>query len=451
VASRSRQLISAARAGVPEGTWPVGAGLLVAGLTAYVFQIVAARALTDSDYAALNGLWVVVFVVTPGLFLPIEQEVGRALADRRARGLGGGPLVRRAAALGGILAAAVLVASLVLAPTLVDHFFDGYWLLFAALLVAIVGYYTEHTARGTLSGNGRFTPYGLLLGSEGIVRVLACISLAVAGVDEPGPYGLALAMPPFVAVAIALRGQRGLLRPGPPAPYSELSSALGYLLVGSLLAQFLGYAAFLVAVILAPDGSDVALGGFIAGLFLARIPILLFQAVQAALLPKLANLHGAGRHADFRTGLLKLLAIVGTIGLVGIVGAATIGPWAGELLFGADTFTIGNRDLALLAAGSGGFILALTLAQALIALRDYARNTVAWLGGLAAFFTVVAIGAVVDRLNDDLFLRVELAFIAGVVTTAAVLLASVRQHMHAGDTAGIDPLVEVIERERLEL
>ena len=34
------------------------------------------RASTKSEYAALNGLWILVFVVAPGFFLPLEQEVG---------------------------------------------------------------------------------------------------------------------------------------------------------------------------------------------------------------------------------------------------------------------------------------------------------------------------------------------------------------------------------------
>src|SRR3954451_5979452 len=75
-----------ARAPVPQGTFAVGAGLVVAGLATYAFQILAFRNLNKPDYAALNTLWVVVFVLAPGIFLPLEQEVGRAMAARRVHG-----------------------------------------------------------------------------------------------------------------------------------------------------------------------------------------------------------------------------------------------------------------------------------------------------------------------------------------------------------------------------
>ncbi|MFM7225667.1 MAG: hypothetical protein ACKO1Y_09650, partial [Actinomycetota bacterium] len=64
MARRTERLVGAARRlPVPEGTYAIGAGLIVVGFTAYVFQIVAAKRLSDSDYAALNVLWAIVFVV----------------------------------------------------------------------------------------------------------------------------------------------------------------------------------------------------------------------------------------------------------------------------------------------------------------------------------------------------------------------------------------------------
>jgi hypothetical protein len=244
MAQRTQRLLDAARKPLPEGTFAVGAGLLVAGLTAYAFQSVSFRALSKSDYTALNGLWVIVFVVAPGMFLPLEQEVGRALAHRRAIGIGGGPLVKRAAVLGAILTGSLVVVSIAANQPITDRLFDGHTALLVCFAIALATYAVQHLTRGTLSGNNRFGPYGLLLGVEGLIRLGPAVALWIAGVEEPFYYGLALAIPPVLSSLIALRGEHGLLAPGPEAPYSELSSALGYLLLGSLLAQTLGYAAF---------------------------------------------------------------------------------------------------------------------------------------------------------------------------------------------------------------
>jgi O-antigen/teichoic acid export membrane protein len=442
VAARAQRFIEAARKPVPEGTYAIGAGLLIAGLSAYAFQILSYRELTKQEYNALNGLWVMVFVVAPGFFQPLEQEVARALAHRRAQGIGGAPLVKRAAILGGILAGLVGLACIVGAGPLIDELFHGNSLLLVSLLIAIGSYYLAHMTRGTLSGNGRFGPYGVMHGSEGIVRVILAVALVVAGASTPGWYGLALALPPLAAVAVSLRGQHDLLTPGPSAPYSELSTALGWLLVGSVLAQALSYAAFLGATLLATDAQKDAVGDFIAGLFIARIPILLFQAVQAALLPKLAAHAGAGRHDDFRTGLKKLVLIVVGVGVLGIVGGFTVGSWAGGLLFG-DKFVLESRDLGLLAVGSASFILALTVAQGLIALRGYRHAAIAWVIGILVFIGVTALG-------NDLFLRVELGFafgsLASAITMGAFLLGRARRGLPT-----VGDLVEVIEHEPLEI
>jgi O-antigen/teichoic acid export membrane protein len=443
MAQRAQRLLDAARKPLPEGTFAVGAGLLVAGVTAYAFQIVSFRALSKSDYTALNGLWVIVFVVAPGMFLPLEQEVGRALAHRTAIGIGGGPLVKRAALLGAILTGTLIVISIAASAPITDRLFDGHTALLVCFAIALATYAVQHLTRGTLSGNGRFGPYGLLLGIEGLIRLGPAVILWVAGVEEPFYYGLALAIPPVLSSLIALRGQHGLLAPGPDAPYSELSSALGYLLLGSLLAQTLGYAAFLGATVLATSGERDAVADFIVGFFLARIPILLFQAVQAALLPKLAGLAGAGRHDEFIVGLRRLVAVVVGIGIIGVVAGFTLGPWAGGVLFG-DKFTLGHQDLALLAAGSGAFILALTLAQALIALMGHARVALAWVIGIVGFVLVTAVG-------DDLFLRVELGFLAGSIAAALMMGTFLLQRIRAGVPDSVVPLVHAIEHEPLEI
>ena len=40
-------------------------GFVIGGIAAYAFQILAAADLSDTDYAALNVLWALVFVLSP--------------------------------------------------------------------------------------------------------------------------------------------------------------------------------------------------------------------------------------------------------------------------------------------------------------------------------------------------------------------------------------------------
>jgi hypothetical protein len=447
MAQRTQRIIEAARRPLPEGTFVVGAGLVVAGITTYLFQILSFRALSKPDYAALSALWVSVFVFAPGFFLPLEQEVGRAVAERRSRNVGGGPIVRKAAVLGVWLTTGLGLAIVVLALTtnMVDHLFEGSGGLVACLVISLYAYCYTYLARGTVAGVGRFGPYGKIVGAEGLVRVVPAIALAAAGVSDPVWYGLCIAIPPGIGTWLSVRGERDLMPAGPNAPWSELSTNLGYLLGGSLMAQALSYAPFLGAQLLATPAQKTAVADFIVGLFLARIPIVLFQAVQAALLPKLAHLAGSGQADDFRSGLRKLLIVVVAIGFLGVVAAATVGATAGEILFGSK-FNLGSTDLALLAAGSAFFITALTLAQALIALLGHARSLIAWALGLAVFCIVTALE------GGNLFTRVEIAFIAGAAAAALAMglfvLLKLRQGIPEG---GLASLVEQIEHEPLEI
>ena len=356
----------------PEGTYSVAAGIAVGGVTAYAFLSLAYRQLATTHskvgYSAVFGLWVIVFTICPGFFQPIEQEVGHALASRRAQGIGGAPLVKRAATLGAILAFLAIVACLAAMSPITSKVFHHSTMLYASLIIGIVVYYIAYIAPGALAGNGRFRPYGEMIAAEGIVRLVATAALFVIGVRTPGVYGLVLVLPPIAALLFSIRGERHLLQPGPPAPYSELSTALGYLLAGSVLLQALSYAPYITAVALAKPSQSNLVGDFAAGILIARIPLLGFQAVQAALLPKLARLAGAGEELEFRTSLRQIVMIVLAVGLVGVVGGFAVGHLAGRILFGSK-FTLSNTDVGLLAIGSGAFIFALTLAQALIALR----------------------------------------------------------------------------------
>lgn len=428
---------------LPEGTLAVGAGLLVSGVTAYGFLVLAARALGPEQYAPLGLLWTVVFLVGPGFFLPVEQEVSRALADRRARGVGGGPLLRQAATLTVGLLAVLLVAVLATAPLTLPKLFDDQWLLLLGLGLALAGAAFGHLARGACSGQGRFGPYALFLAGDGVIRLLLCIGLAVAGVDSPGWYGVAVGVAPLAAVALAVGRERGLVTDGPDARWSELSRALVILLVASVLSFSLVNAGPMAIDLLGSDDEQADAGRFLNGLIIARVPLFLFQAVQASLLPKLSALAGAGRFDDLRAGLRNLLAVTVAIGAVATAGAFALGPEVVRLLFGTE-YDLDQRTLGLLALSCAAYMLAVALAQAVIALGGHRLVAASWAVGVGAFVLVTAVAA------DELFLRVELGLVAGSAVAALAMSLSLVARLTAGAVVERGPLIEALHDLPLE-
>ncbi len=161
-------------------------GLVVAGLTTYGYLAVSARSVGAGRYAPLSALWAMVLIGGSGLFFPLEQEVARAVAARRERGEGIGPVVRRAAALGAAATAVVAVLLWAWRVPLGD-LFDHQALLRLGMGLAVPGYAGQHLARGYLSGTSIFDRYGLLLAVEGVLRLAGSLVLAVGGGAAPGP------------------------------------------------------------------------------------------------------------------------------------------------------------------------------------------------------------------------------------------------------------------------
>jgi O-antigen/teichoic acid export membrane protein len=390
----------------------VGSGLIVGGITAYAFLSISAHVLDENASAPLAAIWAVMFTVAPGFFMPVEQEVSRAIASRGARGQGAGPLVKRATALGVGLLAILIVACLVAAPALNKHLFDGQWLLFVALLLGVTGYCAGHLARGMLSGRGRFRPYAVYIGGESVIRLIICIGLAVVGVDSAGWYGLAIGIAPaFAVLLIASQAFSDAHEPGPPAPWNELTPSLGALLAGSVFSMSLMNAAMIAAKLLSEESEKAEVKKIFNGVIVARVPLFLFQAVQAAMLPKLSALAGSHRFHEFRASLKNLLQAVSVIGVAGATGGFLLGPFVVKIAFNVE---LGHVDVGLLAASTGFFIVAMSLAQALIALAGQGRVALGWLTGLVVFLVVTALG-------NDLLLRLELASVMSSFAAACAL------------------------------
>ncbi|MDQ3680167.1 MAG: hypothetical protein M3378_06425 [Actinomycetota bacterium] len=400
---------------LPPGTVPVGAGLLVNGVSAYGFLVLSARALGPERYVGISVLWALTFLVSFGFFIPFELEAARAVADRAARGIGAGSVVRQATRIGGVILAAILVTTLVTAPVLLDTMFDDQVLLLVSLDVALVSYFFLHMARGVLSGARRLGTYGVVLAVEGGVRFMGCLALFLGAVRNPGAYGAAFTLGPLAALALTLRHKR--LEPGPHAPLSEVSTAIGYLMASSVLSQALVNGPAVVVKALSTRAEQASAGRFLAALVVARVPLFLFTAVQVALLPNLASLAVDGNLTRFRAELRRLSVLVLTTIALSILGIALVGPWVMRVFFGPE-FSVSRVDLIYLATASGAFLMALAWAQALIALGRHARVALGWFVGVIVF-AAAALGP------WSVITRVEMAFLSGSLTAALALGALV--------------------------
>ncbi len=426
------------RASLPEGTIPVGIALLVAGFATYAFFKIGKIALGgDAEFQPISSLWFAVFALAPGFFLPLEQELGRALSYRRALQQGGQPVVGRVVRLAIAIVILVLIAILGLSALITRAYFDGDWWLLFALATGFVAYAPAHVARGICSGSGRFRSYAIIIGSDGVVRIIACVILALLGVTHTAPYAFLVALSPLAAVvAVGMRGQLAT-DPGPAAPWNEVTQNLGWLLIGTTFSAALLNAGPVAAKLLASDDQHAAVNQFAYGVLLARIPLFLFQAVQAALLPRLARLAARGELDEFRAGLRRLLVLVTIIGAIGTIGALVLGAPIVDLVYGAD---LSGRTMAMLALSSAIYMGAIATSQAVVALRGHAQVAFGWILAMTAFLLSLWLG------GDDLFLRIEVALVISSLTALVSFSLAYRwrisivQPAFAGD---VGPLPEL--------
>ncbi|NBO84451.1 MAG: hypothetical protein EBV14_03770, partial [Actinobacteria bacterium] len=104
----------AARSALPSGSLTIGAGLLVGGVSIYVFFRLGQEALGQDGFKPIVSLWFVMFALVPGFFLPLEQEISRAVAHRRALGDGVRPVIRKVMPVAAGITAALIVAVILL-------------------------------------------------------------------------------------------------------------------------------------------------------------------------------------------------------------------------------------------------------------------------------------------------------------------------------------------------
>jgi O-antigen/teichoic acid export membrane protein len=412
---------AAGRVAFLTGIRSVAAGFLVAGLFTYCFLTLAGRVLGPAAFAPISTLWAMVFIVGPGLFLPLQQELGRVLAREPVEG-SGALVLRRTAGLAAVVSGGAVVTGLLAGPWLTAELFGGHWSIFWCFEISVVAYAVSFLARGVFSGLGDFPTFGRLVAAESVIRFAVAGALVLVGIRTPGAFGAAIAVAPLLSTMVLTRlGRRLALAPGSDVGRRELLRAFGWLLMASLLGQALANAAPIAVQLLAPPDDDGSAGRFLSALVIARVAIYLFQAAQATIVPNFAVLSVQGRVEDVRLALRRMVGVCLGLTVVGTTGAYLLGPMVVRILFGPG-FVISNVTMAILTAASTVYVLAAALSSAAIATGRHRLSGVAWLAGCVTF-------AAGTLLGHGLYERVELGYLVGSCVAAAVLLVGLARRI----------------------
>ena len=203
-----------------------------------------------------------------------------------------------------------------------------------------------------------------------------------------GPIGLALGAALLLVAIPALWWWRDHSWDEPEVAWGELAAGLGKLLAAAVLAQILINSSPLLLQLLAGPDHAAEVGILTASLIVARIPLFLFRALQAVLLPALAALAVAEKFAEFWGVVRRMAVIVAALGATGVVVAFTVGPAVILRLFGSQ-YPVDRRTVGLLALARALYMLATTLAQALIALGEATQVALGWGAGVVAMAVIV--------------------------------------------------------------
>ncbi|GAA5126971.1 lipopolysaccharide biosynthesis protein [Pseudonocardia adelaidensis] len=408
----------------------LAAGLGVLGAAGYAFVAVIGHVFHGPADAgaltALISLYMLVNIIGPGVFAALEQETSRSVSAAAARGEPLRPVARRAGVLALWSFAALVAVVLVAWPLVLGRVLEWRPGLLAALLVAIAGSGAVYWARGLLGGQQRFTAYARTLYVEGAVRLLPCLALLAAALEEPSAYGLAFAIGSAVA-ALSVWPALNL----PPAGVGPTPDGMGrsllYLAGAIALSQLLANLAPVVVTYRSPEDL-VAAAVFGSTFVLARVPLFLFAPVQAVLLPQVTRAATMGRRDELTRRLWQVLGLVTGLGALGVAGCVWLGPWAAERLFNT-AYRPSVGTLALLGTATLVMMLALVVQPTLIALARQRTVTIGWIAGSIVFLVVLVVG-------PEPIAAALVAQLVGPLVVLVVLLVGVLRALHA-PSAGV--------------
>lgn len=416
-AARSARRDSSTRAVVMGG--------IASGLGAYAFTILGARVLGQHDYAPVGVLWTLQYLIHTVGLLSLEAYV------TRTGRMGRGPWTWIVGLVIGLTTLTGVFAMQLFGST------DPVWPLAAGLIA--LGFGTHVAARGLSAADERFTVYGVLTGSESLLRlVIAVVAMIIAPRAEV--LALTLAGGAFVSGAwwvLAGHGPRRLFGSNPaparaaargdvaatPAeesaagpsarPAEPATTATPFLATTTLanaIAQVLLAGGPLVTALL---GADPAVTSMVfVTTTAARAPlVLLYSGLLARILPYLQQ---ATHQPSLLWPRIRKVIRYGLVAVLPVAGAGVVlGPPLVAIAFGSDLRP--SPAFAGLTAAAVFLACAALLAnQVVIALDRHVSLAPPWLLALAVAGVVMVSGA-----GGDLAMRAALVTISGLTVAVA--------------------------------
>ena len=304
--------------------------------------------------------------------------------------------------------------------TLGDDALGGVVGLFVALGLAVPAIGLASYQRGGLLGRRRYGWAAWQLASDGLVRAVGVVVLALTHATV-GWYGALLAVSPFFAVLLAAPGWTPLTESRVAAvPWRPILSDLLGLLAGSYLAIVL----FNVGPLLVRLWGDAEqTGRFMAMFVIARLPLFFAGAVVSGLLATFVRAYEQGTPESFRRSSRMVATAVGAVSLIACVPLGFLAPWTAKTFFGS-AYEVDLTQSLLVALSTAGFVTALVLQGALVASRRQRAVAWAWLCAAVAF----AVGAV--SVPTGVGTAVACAYLISSVVAVAAMTVALERGSH---------------------
>lgn len=405
--------------------WKLAAGLLAAVL---VVLLAVSGPLTD---AALAGTW--------GLVFAVLLSVATSAAVYLVRGvLGGTQRFNGYAATLGAEGLARILPCVVIALSGVPNAV-GYALFFAAGsgVGALAGLLWLRRPSAT-SAPSATKPTGTAAATTETtpdVPEAAALEAPQVGALETARETAPVASP-GTARGTAPGTARGTVPDVPealPGAGREMARGFAFLVGGTvLMLVVMNVAPIVITPRLGGDAATAAAFG--SAFVLARIPLFLFAPVQAMLLPALTRAATRGEYGEVRATLRKILVAVAAIGIPGVAASFLVGPWAVQVVFGADV-RLSGTVVGLLGLSTIGLMVGQVLQPGLIALGRHRSVTGAWL--LSAVVLVGLLALPGDPIRAGVTAQLAGAALVVVIMLVTLSRALGNRPAPTGTSAGV--------------